>query len=62
MAKKKVCKTCKVFVEGDACPICKQAQFSTQWQGRIQFLDTKRSFIAHEMSVTHKGEYTIKVR
>ena len=60
--KRKVCKTDKIFVEGDICPICKKDSFSNTWQGRIFFLDTKRSFVAHEMGVTHKGEYAIKVR
>ena len=60
--KRKVCKTDKIFVEGDICPICKKDSFTTNWQGRIFFLDTKRSFVAHEMGVTHKGEYAIKVR
>ncbi|MBC8501168.1 MAG: DNA-directed RNA polymerase subunit E'' [DPANN group archaeon] len=60
--KKKACKTCKIFVDGDICPICKKSSFSTNWQGRIHFLDTKRSMIAHEMGVDVKGEYSIKVR
>jgi len=31
MAKKKVCKKCKLFVEGPQCPICNGKQFSTNW-------------------------------
>ncbi|MBU0665965.1 MAG: transcription elongation factor subunit Spt4 [Nanoarchaeota archaeon] len=60
--KRKVCKRCKIFVEGDICPICKKNSFSTNWQGRIHFLDIKKSMIAHEMGVELKGEYAIKVR
>jgi RNA polymerase subunit RPABC4/transcription elongation factor Spt4 len=60
--KKKVCKSCKIFVEGDICPLCKKTSFSNNWQGRISFLNTKRSKIAHEMNVDSKGEYAIKVR
>ena len=60
--KKKVCKTCKIFVEGDICPVCKKSSFSNNFQGRIFFVDTKRSMIAHEMGVEVKGEYAIKVR
>jgi RNA polymerase subunit RPABC4/transcription elongation factor Spt4 len=60
--KKKACRTCKIFVEGDRCPICKRDVFTTTWQGRIHFLDTKKSMIAKEMGVDHKGEYAIKVR
>ncbi len=60
--KKKACKTCKMFVEGELCPICKREAFSTNWQGRIQFLDLEKSVIAKEMNVDKEGEYALKVR
>lgn len=60
--KKKVCKKCKIFVEGEVCPVCKRNQFSTNWQGRIYFLDPARSTIATKINVDVKGEYAIKVR
>ncbi|MFH1590205.1 MAG: transcription elongation factor subunit Spt4 [archaeon] len=60
--KKKACKDCKVFVDGDICPICKKGSFSNNWQGRIHFINTKKSMIAHKMGVDKKGEYAIKVR
>lgn len=60
--KKKVCKKCKLFVEGNQCPICKNNQFSTNWQGRINILDANKSMIAKKIGNTVKGEYAIKVR
>jgi len=62
MAKKKSCKKCKVFVDGDKCPICKGNQFSTLWQGRIYVLDSSKSNIAKKIEITVNGEYAIKVR
>ncbi|MBI5389570.1 DNA-directed RNA polymerase subunit E'' [Candidatus Woesearchaeota archaeon] len=62
MAKKKVCKTCKLFVETEECPSCKGNQFSNSWQGRIYFLDTEKSYIAQKMGAKSKGEYALKVR
>ncbi|MBD3248598.1 DNA-directed RNA polymerase subunit E'' [Candidatus Woesearchaeota archaeon] len=62
MAKKKVCKKCKIFVEGNECPVCKGNKFSTNWQGRINILDTGRSSIAKKIGVQMEGEYAIKVR
>lgn len=62
MVKKKACKEDKIFVDGDLCPICKKSSFTNSWQGRIQFLDSKRSKIAHAMGIKMKGEYAIKVR
>jgi len=60
--KKKVCKKCKYFVEGNECPVCKSNQFSNNWQGRLYILDTNKSMIAKKIEVTVKGEYAIKVR
>ncbi|MFH1399192.1 MAG: transcription elongation factor subunit Spt4 [Candidatus Woesearchaeota archaeon] len=59
--KKKVCKNCKIFVEGKSCPICKGSQFGTTWKGRIHIIDANKSEIAKKLAVTIKGEYGIKV-
>ena len=60
--KKKVCKRCKMLVEGSECPVCKTNQFSTNWQGRLYIADPQNSLIAQKVGVTVKGEYAIKVR
>ncbi len=62
MAKEKVCKKCKVFVEGNVCPQCKGNQFTTVYQGKINILDANKSFIAKQMEIKEKGRYVIKVR
>ncbi|MGV8171945.1 MAG: transcription elongation factor subunit Spt4 [Candidatus Woesearchaeota archaeon] len=60
--KKKVCKKCKIFVDGETCPVCKRNAFSTNWQGRIYFMDVANSTIAKNINVDLKGEYAIKVK
>lgn len=62
MAKKKCCKKCKIFVDGNECPICHSNKFSTNWQGRIFISDPKNSAIAEKINITIKGEYAIKCR
>lgn len=62
MAKDKVCKKCKKFVEGNVCPVCKGNQFSNVYQGRLNILDANKSFIAREIGIKEKGKYAIKVR
>jgi DNA-directed RNA polymerase subunit E" len=62
MSKKKACKSCKLFYEGEVCPICKSSSSSTSWQGRLYVLDASKSEIAQKIGVTIKGEYAIKVR
>ena len=59
--KKKVCKTCKIFVDGKNCPICKNNLFSTNWKGRVYVLDVKKSAVAEKMEVEVKGEYAVKI-
>ena len=62
MVKKKVCKKCKIFVDGSECPLCKSNQFSTNWQGRLNIIDANKSFIAKKIDIKSKGEYAIKVK
>ncbi len=59
---KKVCKKCKIFVEGPVCPLCKGNQFSDNWKGRMYIFDVSKSEIAKKIEVTEKGEYAIKVK
>jgi len=58
---KKVCKKCKLFVQGNVCPICKGNQFVENWKGRIVVVDVEKSEIAKKLGVTVKGEYAIKI-
>ena len=62
MAKKKVCKKCKLFVDGPECPICKGNQFTQNWQGRIFIADPNKSDIAKKIGIKVKGEYAIKAK
>lgn len=61
MSKKKACKRCKLFFEGDECPNCKTTQAVTNWKGRIFIIDSKNSDIAKKIGVETDGEYAIKV-
>jgi DNA-directed RNA polymerase subunit E" len=62
MSKKKVCKNCKIFVEGPECPLCKGQSFTTNWQGRVYVMDPEKSEIAKKAGMKSKGEYAIKAR
>lgn len=61
MVKKKACKKCKLFVEGDTCPSCGSASFTNTWQGRLYVTDIN-SEIAQKLGIKVKGEYAIKIR
>ncbi len=59
---RKVCKHCKIFVDGDVCPICGKSDFTTNWQGRIVVLDPVKSEIAKKIGINAKGDYALKIR
>ncbi len=59
MSKKKACRKCKIFVEGEECPICGTANFTNTWQGRLYIADAAKSEIAQKLGVKVKGEYAI---
>ncbi len=58
----KVCKNCRLFVEGSVCPICKQSQFSRSWKGIVIINDPKESEVAKVMGITMPGRYAIWVK
>lgn len=60
--KKKICKNCKLFVEGSECPLCKGTNFITNWKGRIAVIDAGKSVIANKIGLKAKGEYAIKAK
>lgn len=59
---KKVCKKCRLFVDGDVCPICKGNLFTDIFKGRIFIIDPNSSLVAKKVGFTQKGEYAIKIR
>jgi len=59
---KRACKECKLLVETGVCPICKNSDFSTSWNGRVTIIDVENSQIAKKMAVKANGDFAIKVR
>mgnify|MGYP001599541975 FL=1 len=59
---KKACKKCRLFIDGQECPICHNSNFTETWKGRITILDADKSEIAKKVGIDIKGEYAIKVR
>jgi len=57
---KKVCKKCRVFVEGTKCPICGESQLSETWKGRVYLADPEKSIIAKKLKIEKSGVFAIK--
>ena len=62
MAKRKACRNCKRITDDETCPVCKENQFASAWQGRIFVSDEKKSLIAEKVKLTAPGEYAIKLK
>lgn len=58
----KVCRNCRLFVEGDQCPQCSESNFSHSWKGIIFINDPNGSEIAQHLNITKKGKYCIWVK
>ncbi len=59
---RKVCRKCRIFVEGDKCPICGGTDFTTTWAGIAIILNPDASEVAKAMEVNYPGKYAIEVR
>lgn len=59
---KKVCKKCKIFFEGDNCPICSGTETTETWKGKLVVFKPGESEIAKNLKITKEGTYAIKTR
>jgi len=58
---KKVCKKCRVFIEGQTCQLCGGNQFSENWKGKVIVFSID-SEIAKKLNFKQKGTYALKLR
>ncbi len=61
MASQKVCKSCKRVVKGNVCEICKRNEFTRNWKGVVQVLDTD-SEVARTLEITVPGKYALRIK
>ena len=57
---KRACRDCKRILKGNTCPVCKNNNITTSFQGTIVIFDVN-SEVAKKMGVTAPGKYAIKV-
>ena len=55
----KVCRNCKIFVKGNVCPVCNQANFSRTWKGIIIVNDPADSEVAQLLGIKVPGKYCL---
>jgi DNA-directed RNA polymerase subunit E" len=57
----KVCRSCRLIVTGDTCPLCGKKEFTTSWAGLVEIIDVD-SDIAKAMEIEVPGKYALRVR
>jgi len=57
----KACKNCHRIVEGDVCPICKDAQLTASWKGFVVIMDPEKSEVAKKLNITTPGKYALRL-
>ena len=63
MAKsRKVCRKCRIFVNGSKCALCGGSDFGSTWAGLAVIVDPAKSEVAKKMEVELPGKYALKVR
>ena len=60
--REKVCRTCRLFVEGNVCPLCNGTNFSRSWKGMVIIKNPAESEIAKTLGITTKGKYCLWVK
>ncbi len=58
----KVCRNCKMFVTGTACPVCRTANFSRTWKGILYVNDPNGSEVAQLLGIKAPGKYCLWVK
>ena len=62
VVKGKACRQCrKVIEEGDKCPDCGGAQFTTFWRGYVIIIDPEKSQIAGKMGIGSVGKHALRL-
>ncbi len=62
MNNEKACRECRFLVaEGDKCPNCGNATFTTFWRGYVVILNAENSEIAKKMGIERKGKFALRL-
>jgi len=61
MAKEKECKNCKLIYEGETCPNCGKKEFSDNFKGKMEIIDSEKSELAKHLKFNKKGIYAINL-
>jgi DNA-directed RNA polymerase subunit E" len=58
----RACRTCKIIIEENLCPICKNTDLSDDYSGLVIILDPENSQLAKKMEIRKKGRYALRIR
>lgn len=57
----KACKKCRLIVEGDVCPVCKESDLTGSWKGMTIIFDPEKSEVAKKLDIKVPGKYALRL-
>lgn len=57
----KACKKCRLILEGDVCPICKQSDLTSSWKGMTIIFNPEKSEVAQKLGIIGPGKYALRL-
>ena len=58
----KVCKNCRLIVNGPQCPLCQGNDFTKVWEGQIIVINPETSQVASAIGAKTPGAYALKIK
>jgi DNA-directed RNA polymerase subunit E" len=58
----RACRTCKIIIEENACPICRSTDLSDDFSGLLIVLDPENSELAEKIDIKEEGRYALRIR
>jgi DNA-directed RNA polymerase subunit E" len=56
------CRTCKIIIDENVCPVCKGTDLSDDYSGLLIVIDPETSQLAKKMEIVKEGRYALKIR
>ncbi|MBI3588711.1 hypothetical protein HY995_04255 [Candidatus Micrarchaeota archaeon] len=58
----KACRRCRLIVNGDVCPLCKDSELTKSFEGYILVVNPEGSEVANAIGALTPGKYALKIK
>jgi DNA-directed RNA polymerase subunit E" len=57
----RVCRVCKMIVEGHECPNCGNKELADSYKGKVVVVNPEQSEISKNLKIIKKGAYAVRL-